>query len=54
MQQTVNAVVQRHNASRVAALIDLAVEFGAGRLEVANVQYYGWGLLNRAATQKGR
>jgi pyrroloquinoline quinone biosynthesis protein E len=23
--------------------------FGAGRIEIANVQYYGWGLLNRAA-----
>jgi pyrroloquinoline quinone biosynthesis protein E len=51
---TVNAVVQRYNASRVAAFIDLAVELGAGRLEVANVQYYGWGLLNRAALMPTR
>ena len=51
---TVNAVVQRYNASRVAAFIDLAVELGAGRLEVANVQYYGWGLLNRAALMPSR
>ena len=51
---TVNAVVQRYNTSRVAAFIDLAVELGAGRLEVANVQYYGWGLLNRAALMPTR
>ena len=46
---TINAVIHRHNACRVGAMIDLAVELGAGRLEVAHVQYYGWGLKNRAA-----
>ena len=46
---TVNAVVHRHNAARVAAMIELAVALGAGRIEVAHVQYYGWGLRNRAA-----
>ena len=51
---TVNAVVQRYNASRVTEFIDLAVGLGAGRLEVANVQYYGWGLLNRAALMPTR
>ena len=45
---TVNAVIHRHNAGRAGELIDLAVELGAGRLEVASVQYYGWGLKNRA------
>ncbi len=30
-------------------MIALAVELGAGRLEVAHVQYYGWGLANRGA-----
>jgi PqqA peptide cyclase len=46
---TVNAVVHRQNLSELDALIDLAVNEGAERLEVAHVQYYGWGLDNRAA-----
>jgi len=46
---TVNAVVHRQNADRVAEMIQLAVDLGATRLEVAHVQYYGWGLKNRAA-----
>ncbi|GAA0597228.1 pyrroloquinoline quinone biosynthesis protein PqqE [Caenispirillum bisanense] len=45
---TCNLVITRRNAGRVGALIDLAAELGAGRCEVANVQYYGWGLRNRA------
>lgn len=46
---TVNAVINRHNIGRVAAMIDLAVELGAGRVEIAHVQYYGWALQNHAA-----
>ena len=46
---TLNTVIHRHNCGRVEELIALAVELGAGRLEVAHVQYYGWGLVNRAA-----
>ena len=45
---TVNAVIHRHNASRVAGMIDLALAMRASRMEVAHVQYYGWGLKNRA------
>lgn len=44
---TVNTVIHRHNAARTGELIELAVDLGAGRLEVASVQYYGWGLRNR-------
>ncbi len=51
---TVNAVITRHNAARLPAMVDLAVDLGANRLEVANVQYYGWGLLNRAALMPSR
>lgn len=51
---TVNAVIQRHNIERVDAFIDLALELGAGRVEIANVQYYGWGLANRAALMPSR
>ncbi|MFD1296051.1 pyrroloquinoline quinone biosynthesis protein PqqE [Lysobacter gummosus] len=51
---TLNAVVHRHNAERVADMIELALELGAGRLEVAHTQYYGWGLKNRAALMPTR
>ena len=46
---TLNAVVHRQNLAQLPAMIELAVELGAGRLEVAHVQYYGWALANRAA-----
>ena len=46
---TVNAVMSRENLHQLDALIELAVGFGAQRLEVAHVQHYGWGLLNRNA-----
>ena len=41
--------MHRQNLDQLAAMIDLAVELGADRLEVAHVQYYGWALKNRAA-----
>lgn len=46
---TVNVVLHRHNLGRVAEIIALARELGAERLELANAQYNGWALLNRAA-----
>ena len=46
---TVNAVINRHNITRVERMIDLAVSLGAGRVEVAHAQYYGWAIRNRAA-----
>jgi pyrroloquinoline quinone biosynthesis protein E len=46
---TVNAVVHRQNLERLPQLIELALALGAGRLEVAHVQYYGWALANRRA-----
>ena len=46
---TVNAVMHRQNMHQLADIIDMAVDLGADRLEVANVQYYGWALKNRAA-----
>jgi hypothetical protein len=42
-------VVHRQNLDRLPDLIELALTLGAGRLEVAHVQYYGWALRNRAA-----
>ena len=46
---TVNAVIHRANADRIGAMVDLAIELGASRVEIAHVQYYGWALRNRAA-----
>ncbi|MCH8237742.1 MAG: pyrroloquinoline quinone biosynthesis protein PqqE [Proteobacteria bacterium] len=46
---TINAVMHRQNMDDLEPMIQMAVDFGARRLEVAHVQYYGWGLLNRAA-----
>ena len=51
---TINAPVHRQNVDRLAGIIDFAVEVGAGRLEVAHVQYYGWALKNRAALMPAR
>ena len=51
---TVNAVVHRQNLDRLQAMIDLALELGAHRIEVAHVQYYGWALRNRAALMPTR
>lgn len=44
---TINAVIHRQNIERVGDMIDLAVAMRAQRVEVANVQYYGWGIRNR-------
>ncbi len=46
---TVNVVLHRMNLDRVGEFIDLAHEMGADRIELANTQYYGWGLKNRDA-----
>jgi pyrroloquinoline quinone biosynthesis protein E len=46
---TVNAVVHRQNLDQLDALINLALAVGAGRMEIAHVQYYGWALRNRDA-----
>jgi pyrroloquinoline quinone biosynthesis protein E len=46
---TINAVIHRGNIGRIEAIIDEAVALGARRIEIAHAQYYGWGLLNRAA-----
>ncbi|MGX1778273.1 pyrroloquinoline quinone biosynthesis protein PqqE [Nocardia brasiliensis] len=48
---TVNVVLHRANIDRVERIIDLAVDLGADRIELANTQYYGWALRNRAALQ---
>ena len=44
---TVNAVMHRQNLHNLKNMIELAVELDAERLEVAQVQYYGWALKNQ-------
>jgi pyrroloquinoline quinone biosynthesis protein E len=46
---TVNTVLHRGNIERVPDLIGMAEALGAERLELANTQYLGWALVNRAA-----
>lgn len=45
---TLNAVMHRHNLDDLERTIDLAVELGARRLEVACVQFHGWATVNRS------
>jgi pyrroloquinoline quinone biosynthesis protein E len=45
---SINVVLHRANLDRLGAIIDLAADLGADRLELANTQYYGWALENRA------
>jgi pyrroloquinoline quinone biosynthesis protein E len=51
---TVNLVVHRQNLDQLEAMLALAVQLGAQRVEVAHVQYYGWALMNRAALMPTR
>lgn len=46
---TMNIVVHRRNLERLEEMIALAEELKVQRLEIANVQYYGWALANREA-----
>lgn len=51
---TVNAPVHKMNIEHLPAIIDLAVNMGASRMEVAHVQYYGWAYHNRASLMPKR
>ena len=44
---TLNIVLHARNIDRIEPIIEFAVEQGAERLELANVQFYGWALRNR-------
>jgi PqqA peptide cyclase len=46
---SLNFVVHRRNIDRLAEMIALAESLQAERVELANVQFYGWAFLNRAA-----
>lgn len=51
---TLNAPIHRQNIEHLPRIIDYAVELGAGRLEVAHIQYYAWALKNRASLMPTR
>jgi pyrroloquinoline quinone biosynthesis protein E len=51
---TLNVVLQRRNIGRIEAIIALAGELSADRLELANTQFNGWALKNRAALLPSR
>jgi pyrroloquinoline quinone biosynthesis protein E len=46
---SLNFVIHRRNIDRLPQMIGLAEAVGAERVELANVQFYGWAFLNRAA-----
>ena len=54
MPLTINAPIHRLNIKNLPHIINFAVELGAGRIEVANVQYYAWALNNRASLMPTR
>lgn len=51
---TVNVVLHRRNIDHLDRIIDIAEELRADRLELANTQYYGWALRNRAGLLPSR
>ena len=51
---TINMVVHRANIGRIETMVGLALSLGASRVEIAHVQYYGWGMKNRAALMPTR
>jgi pyrroloquinoline quinone biosynthesis protein E len=46
---SLNFVIHRRNIDRLPQIIELTDTLKAGRVELANVQFYGWAFLNRAA-----
>lgn len=45
---TLNAVIHRRNIGQVEDFVQLAIDLGARRVEIAHTQYYGWALRNRS------
>src|SRR5205823_10891093 len=46
---SLNFVIHRRNIDRLPQMIALAEALGAERVELANVQFYGWAFRNRKA-----
>ena len=51
---TLNCVLHRNNHDAIEHVIALAEGLGIARLELANVQFYGWAFRNRAALMPTR
>ncbi len=51
---TLNCVLHRRNHDEIAGVIELAERYGIRRLELANVQFYGWAFRNREALMPTR
>ena len=51
---TLNVVLHRRNLHQLPRAIEMAVEMGARRIEVATVQFHGWALMNRDALMPTR
>ncbi|MEV8019968.1 pyrroloquinoline quinone biosynthesis protein PqqE [Streptomyces sp. NPDC086554] len=49
-----NAVLHRANLDALDGLVELGLDWGADRIELANTQFYGWALRNRDALLPGR
>ncbi len=43
-----NVVIHRYNIEHIGEILEMAEALGADYVELANTQYYGWSLLNRA------
>jgi pyrroloquinoline quinone biosynthesis protein E len=43
-----NVVIHRYNIEHIGEILEMAEKLGADYVELANTQYYGWSLINRA------
>ena len=43
-----NVVIHRYNIEHIGEILEMAEQIGANYVELANTQYYGWSLINRA------
>lgn len=51
---TLNVVLHRRNLHQLPRALEMALEMGARRVEVATVQFHGWALPNRDALMPSR
>ncbi len=49
MALSINVVLHRHNLDHLGALVDLAADLGAVRIELANTQFHGSALAHADA-----
>ncbi len=54
MALTLNCVLHRNNHDSIGEVIELAAAFGVRKLELANVQFYGWAYRNRGGLMPTR